>query len=985
MVCNQEQGVLRTRQGRPLLLALLLLASGTVQAARPVAAAPARGEPARAAERGKARAARAPARTPAQVQPRARPPAKSQDAAARPPAGPATPARRDVPAELARLLNANQVAAALALARKVQDPAQLRPGLRLALAEALLAGGSQQRQQGMALLRTLLSDPAADASRGDGAQAKLAVLPTASPAQQAARPTGAGAAPPDGTPAAPLAPPADEPPRRSGEAPPAAAPDPIPARTDPFVAAPASDPGAAPQEHAQPCGANGAPPAAAAAQAPPAPAAEPPTTAAAGAPAAGADHGASAGPGAAPSPASSAPSGPHATAALPADPGPGALAPLARARLAEELARGGNDGEALALLEELQRAPGGETLVLRLAPLRARLLRAQARPEELLAFAGPVQPRLYLDEAKAELLDHRIWAARALGRSELAASLEDQLLRDHPRTPEAREVLKRQGPVRQLLHAVDHAPGKPPWFCQERKIEQLLAEAPVAEREAARAWLPYVRGMCLLRSKSHAAAQEQFDSVLADGPAPELEVRALLGRAVSLRRRDLDLEGAAAYRLLALRHPGHEAAPEALVEATKLHRITRETGLAELDVQLLQQNGAPAGLLPWARWTEAWLQLGDGRLAGAVRLLEELSRMEPAARGPSRGLSRGGLPEQALYWLARARADLGQQQEALDLWAALVDRYPLTYYSHLALAQIETLSPERAEALRRFPLLLGEGSVSAAALPLRPKPETAGAIALEQAGLPRLAIRELRHLLRAGRLEPEEVDHLAALYQEAGDYTMAYLTERFRGRFDRYPEQGSVARWLLSHPRPFRQLVERHAAAERIDPMLVWAIMRQESAFSPGVRSPAGAIGLMQLMPGTARNVARSLGMRRPKEQELYGPERNIQLACRLLRQLLDRYAGNVMYVLAAYNAGPGNVRRWHARWGMMDNDRWAEEIPIAEAHGYVKQVIESLGVYHHLYGRPEGSSATRPLLSRNLTKPSTGGATGQTDPLAAL
>ncbi len=129
--------------------------------------------------------------------------------------------------------------------------------------------------------------------------------------------------------------------------------------------------------------------------------------------------------------------------------------------------------------------------------------------------------------------------------------------------------------------------------------------------------------------------------------------------------------------------------------------------------------------------------------------------------------------------------------------------------------------------------------------------------------------------------------------------------------------------------------------------------MREESALDPRAISPAGAIGLTQLMLPTARSLARRLGIPTPGRAALMDPPVNIRIGARFLGDLLRRYDGSVALALAAYNAGGGAVARWLEDRGGLDLDEWVEEIPLEETRGYVKRVLRSFAAYRLLYGRP--------------------------------
>jgi soluble lytic murein transglycosylase len=133
-----------------------------------------------------------------------------------------------------------------------------------------------------------------------------------------------------------------------------------------------------------------------------------------------------------------------------------------------------------------------------------------------------------------------------------------------------------------------------------------------------------------------------------------------------------------------------------------------------------------------------------------------------------------------------------------------------------------------------------------------------------------------------------------------------------------------------------------------LDPWLVAAVARQESVFVPTARSPAGAVGLLQLVPGTARRHALALGL--GPRPELTDPELNLLLGARELAALLDRF-GAVEPALAAYNAGEARARRWWRAWP--ERRRFVEAIPIPETYTYVRRVVHLAEAYRVVYADP--------------------------------
>jgi soluble lytic murein transglycosylase len=146
-----------------------------------------------------------------------------------------------------------------------------------------------------------------------------------------------------------------------------------------------------------------------------------------------------------------------------------------------------------------------------------------------------------------------------------------------------------------------------------------------------------------------------------------------------------------------------------------------------------------------------------------------------------------------------------------------------------------------------------------------------------------------------------------------------------------------------------------------VEPDLLQALMREESALDPKALSWAGALGLTQLMPATAKAVAKSLGLKRVTNQSLLEPELNIRLGSTYLGSLLKKFEGNKIYAVASYNAGSGAVARWRTGREAVELDEWVEEIPIAETRGYVKRVLRSYNTYQLLYRRTPPRSALKP------------------------
>lgn len=166
----------------------------------------------------------------------------------------------------------------------------------------------------------------------------------------------------------------------------------------------------------------------------------------------------------------------------------------------------------------------------------------------------------------------------------------------------------------------------------------------------------------------------------------------------------------------------------------------------------------------------------------------------------------------------------------------------------------------------------------------------------------------------------------------------------------------SSQRWndmQLRFPNPLPGLFEQHAKSQSIDPAWAVAIARQESAFWMQARSHVGALGLMQLMPATAKATAKRHSIPLKNLSLLSDPDTNIRLGTAYLGDMAQRFDGNLAYASAAYNAGPGRVNQWLGARGELPLDIWIETIPFDETRNYVQNVLAFRVIYERIAQRP--------------------------------
>jgi soluble lytic murein transglycosylase len=159
-------------------------------------------------------------------------------------------------------------------------------------------------------------------------------------------------------------------------------------------------------------------------------------------------------------------------------------------------------------------------------------------------------------------------------------------------------------------------------------------------------------------------------------------------------------------------------------------------------------------------------------------------------------------------------------------------------------------------------------------------------------------------------------------------------------------------------PLDYYPIIKKYSDAHGLDPWLMTALVAQESTFTADVRSAANAVGLMQLIPSTARRYAAKLGIRY-SSRILTQPETNVRLGMRYFKDLIDRFGG-AHYALASYNAGEQRIARWIAERPGFDQDEFIDDIPFPETQNYVKRILGTADDYRRLYGGGVLSTASR-------------------------
>lgn len=448
--------------------------------------------------------------------------------------------------------------------------------------------------------------------------------------------------------------------------------------------------------------------------------------------------------------------------------------------------------------------------------------------------------------------------------------------------------------------------------------------------ENLRGKLAFRSALALFRVKRNGEAHQALARLSSpDSPYPEYRDEAAYWYATLLDRMGREKDALGIFQSLAETRPQSELADDALLQAALIRKQAGENREALSTLKKLLNDYPSSSTAPRARWETGWILY----LAGEY----------PAAADSFRALA--GNPEyreKALYWLGRSYDRAGSRDAARETYALLREEYPAGYYS----LNIEKETGSRTTLIPSItPALLST-------LPLPSGFERARALVTlglrEEARMELASIKKRKGASFRGSLD------VAALYLAMEDYP--YAMGLFAADPPRQQDPTTPFIWAILYPAGFRESVSRHASAAGISEHLTYALIRAESTFSPDALSPAGAVGLMQLMPATARGMSEAL-----TPALLHQTDVNVKFGTRYLKQLLDRFNGNTVSAVAAYNAGAVPVQRWRTKFPSLGEDEFIESIPYPETREYVKKVMAAAEVYRRLYGTTSGEPAVAP------------------------
>jgi soluble lytic murein transglycosylase len=498
-----------------------------------------------------------------------------------------------------------------------------------------------------------------------------------------------------------------------------------------------------------------------------------------------------------------------------------------------------------------------------------------------------------------------------------------------------------------------------------RAFSRFLATEPVERADQALYW----KALALRAVDEPDAALETLEALIVGYPESAWLVRAWLEKAATLAWMGDNDAAVRAYLNLAAFFPADELAPQALWRAAKIREGEKAHAEAAKLYEDLQASFPAFEDADEALWRAGLAHYQAGIPETAVIRWQALLEKYPQT----------DYRPKSLYWLGKLGAEPQTATEEVGYWEQLVEANPNAYYA-LRVQQIragESLTATRlftaavdsptwdtvqAEAevqswLRGWTEVPTGTDLVNLPMTLTQRLDFRRGQALLSVGLRREALGAFDGVRAAAWGEPLALAQLAFFFHDQGLHGLA---ARCASRLVGLWPGGSirdapVAVQRLAYPLVYADLLSTEAQVYNLDPLLLAALVRQESLFEPVAESYAGARGLGQVMPATGEGIARNLGMDDFVLDDLYRPFVSIEFGAYYLAVQMNRFDNHILMALAAYNGGPGNTLRWIEAGGD-DLDLFVEVITATQSRIYLQRVYEQYITYETLYR----SSSTR-------------------------
>lgn len=457
----------------------------------------------------------------------------------------------------------------------------------------------------------------------------------------------------------------------------------------------------------------------------------------------------------------------------------------------------------------------------------------------------------------------------------------------------------------------------------------------------------YYIGRSHHRQRKYDSALTAYNKIVSLYPASGYLTRALYQSTLCYRRKGQPQMAEEHLIAFIENYSWSALADNALYDLGWVQENERQYDKALASYQRLTKQYTQSDLLPKAYWRIGWIQFRNKQYADCIEIFTTLSKGFPN--------DRFGLAKAAHFWLGKSHERQNQLKEAERIYSAIVEAnywwYSGRAKEHLKLLRSTSDIPIDPEILEVPRVHVASDSSAWKDIGSKKTPRVALLMRLK---LFADALTELEgNIQRSNENLRSDYYNLVLCMERLKKFQQAH---RYADKLSRFRHlRGAnnaipIELYRRLYPLYYTDLLQKHATNYEIDPLFVAAMIREESRYNADVVSYAGAIGLMQIMPATGRELAGRLKIPQFNTKLLYNPDINIQMGTWYMKSLMNQFDNNHALVAGAYNGGPGRMRRWLSTKQIPDLDEFIEAIGIDQTRRHIKKVIDSYIIYQQLY-----------------------------------
>jgi len=444
----------------------------------------------------------------------------------------------------------------------------------------------------------------------------------------------------------------------------------------------------------------------------------------------------------------------------------------------------------------------------------------------------------------------------------------------------------------------------------------------------------YKIGKTYFRQRKYTRAITEFQKIKSYMAGPGYFTSALYQIGRCYRRLNQHQVARKHFNSFSKKYHWSKFADDALYHQARLYEVDSDTKSAIKLYKKMIELYRHSELVPRAYWRIGWTQFKAKKYDDSITTFQKLVSLFP----------QNGWSLAADYWIAKVQEKQKNWDKAKRNYQRISESHKW-YYGNLAGHRIESRAETNLASHQENSKKKDWKSIG--------KNKTKRTKKLMDLKLYADAIIELKTIIKAKKSnQRDNYYNLVVCYEKLEDFKKAHYYAEMLAKFWDLQRGDLIPTGLLRmlYPLHYKDQIKKHATEYKIDPFFVSSMIREESRYNPSVISPAGACGLMQIMPQTGKYISKQINMKPFHREMLFHPEVNIRLGTWYMKNLMDKFENSMELASGAYNGGTNRIKRWQKNMETTDIEEFIEDIPIDETRRHIKKVIDSYYTYKELY-----------------------------------